>query len=215
MDRRIALKNMGLALGYTVAIPSLISIVQSCKNETVLEWTPAFFTQEEGAVLTHLVDIIIPKTDTPSASEVKADIFIDRFANEVMEKQQQDFFKMSMRNFIKKALADSGEENAANLTPEDLEPILAASLKNSKEDQIKMFETINEYQQAVAEGKAETLDENIARFAFANNLRGMTIWAYKTSEYVGEEVLVYLPVPGEYIPCGDLNELTQGKAWSI
>ena len=45
MDRRKALKNMGLALGYTVATPTLISIVQSCKNEKVLEWKPDFFTK--------------------------------------------------------------------------------------------------------------------------------------------------------------------------
>ena len=49
----------------------------------------------------------------------------------------------------------------------------------------------------------------------AYNLRGLTIWGYKTSEYVGEEVLAYLPVPGEYIACADTQELTKGKAWSL
>ncbi|MEJ2163444.1 MAG: gluconate 2-dehydrogenase subunit 3 family protein, partial [Robiginitalea sp.] len=39
--------------------------------------------------------------------------------------------------------------------------------------------------------------------------------AYKTTEYIGEEILAYLPVPGEYIGCGDLDELTGGKAWSL
>ena len=57
--------------------------------------------------------------------------------------------------------------------------------------------------------------EEIARYAFANQIRDAAIWAYKSSEYVGEEVLAYLPVPGEYIGCGDLNELTGGKDWSI
>ncbi len=215
MDRRVALKNMGLALGYTVAAPTLISIMQSCKNETVLEWTPDFFTKEQGAVLTHLVDIILPKTDTPSASEVQVHLFIDKFANEVMEKQQQDFVKMSMDSFIKKALADSGNDNAADLTAEDLEPVLSGALKNTKEDEAKMFETISAYQDAIAKGQEEQLDETVSRFAFANNLRGMAIWGYKTSEYVGEKVLAYLPVPGEYVACGDLNELTGGKSWSL
>jgi hypothetical protein len=48
-----------------------------------------------------------------------------------------------------------------------------------------------------------------------SSLRGLTIWGFKTSEFIGEEVLAYLPVPGEYIGCGDLQELTGGKAWSI
>lgn len=215
MDRRKALRNMGLALGYTVATPTLISIVQSCKDETVLEWTPDFFTKDEGAALTKLVDIIIPKTDTPSASETQVHLFIDRFADQVMDPQEQDFLKMSIGRFMEKALKDSGKEKAGELTAEELEPVLADALKTTPEDQIKNFKTIEQYNQAVANGNEALLDENISRFAFANNLRGLTIMGYKASEFVGEEVLAYLPVPGEYIACGDLQELTGGKAWSI
>lgn len=215
MDRRKALRNMGLALGYTVATPTLISIVQSCKNETELEWTPDFFTQDEGAALTKLVDIIIPKTDTPSASETQVHLFIDRFADQVMDSQQQEFVKMSIGRFMEKALKDSGKKKAGDLTAEELEPVLAASLKTTPDDRVQNFKAIQQYHEAIADGKEALLDENITRFAFSNNLRGLTIMGYKTSEYVGEEVLEYLPVPGEYIACGDLQELTGGKAWSI
>ena len=79
MDRRKALKNMGLALGYSVATPTLIGMVQSCKNDRSLEWTPVFLTPDEGEALTKLVDIILPKTDSPSASEVQVHLFIDKF----------------------------------------------------------------------------------------------------------------------------------------
>lgn len=215
MDRRKALKNMGMALGYTVATPTLISLVQSCKTEPAITWAPEFFTMEQGSVLTKLVDIILPKTDTPSASEVQVDIFIDRFANEVMEKEQQDFFNMSMSKFMDKALADSGKEKIENLTSEDIEPVLAAALKVSNEDKVTYMDMVNTYNEAIAEGKPTSLDDEVSRFAFADNLRGLTILGYKTSEYVGEEVLAYLPVPGEYIGCGDVQELTGGKAWSL
>ncbi|MGB5819103.1 MAG: gluconate 2-dehydrogenase subunit 3 family protein [Saonia sp.] len=215
MDRRKALKNMGLTLGYAVATPTLISIMQSCKEQAVLEWTPDFFTKDEGSVLTQLVDIILPKTDTPSASEVQVHLFIDKFVNEVIEKEQQEFLKMSMGKFMDKALEDSGKEKAEELLPEDLEPVLANALKKTKEEEIKLLESITSYQEAIAEGKQSELDDSTSRFAFANNLRGITIWGYKTSEYVGEEVLAYLPVPGEYIGCEDVETLTSGKAWSL
>ncbi|WP_324024473.1 gluconate 2-dehydrogenase subunit 3 family protein [Maribacter sp. BPC-D8] len=215
MDRRRVLKNMGMSLGYMVATPTLLSIVQSCKSEPALTWTPEFLAQNEGSVLSKLVNLILPKTDTPSATEVQVDIFIDRFAKDVMEKEQQDFFKMSMNKFIDKALADSGKEKAEDLTAEDLEPVLASSLKYNKDQQTEMFESINNYTKAITDGGTAKLDDEVSRFAFANNLRGMTIWGYKASEYVGEEVLAYLPVPGEYVPCGDLQELTGGKAWSL
>jgi len=215
MDRRKALKNMGLSLGYAVTTPTLISIVQSCKTEKVLKWTPDFFTKQEGAVLTHLIDIILPKTDTPSASEVKVDLFIDRFADQVMRKEQQDFLKMSMGKFIEKVLADSGKENAADLIPEELEAVFSTALKISKEQQNANDKALENYMGALEEGTTVRLDDDVSVNAFAKNLRGMTIWGYKTSEYVGKEVLAYLPVPGEYVPCGNTEELTEGKAWSL
>jgi len=220
MNRRKALKNMGLAMGYTVAAPTLISIMQSCKQEAVMEWTPDFFTKDEGSVLTKLVDIILPKTDTPSASEVQVNIFIDRFINEVAEKQQQDFVKMSMGRFLEKASKDAGKEKAADLSTEELEKTLAAALKKaSDEDEKLSMEAIKTYNEAIAEGKEALLDDTIASNSFANQLRGMTIMGYKTSEYVGEKVLAYLPVPGAYIACDDVDTLTEatakGKAWSL
>lgn len=215
MDRRRVLKNMGLSLGYMVATPTLLSIVQSCKNEPAITWSPEFLSQEEGTIISKLADIILPKTDTPAASEVQVDMFIDKFANEVMKKQEQDFLKMSMGKFVDKALADSGKEKAEDLTAEDLESVLSSSLKYSKDDQTKMFEAITNYTEAIEKGETVSLDEETTRFAFANNLRGLVIWGYKASEYVGEEVLAYLPVPGEYIACNDVQELTGGKDWSL
>lgn len=215
MDRRKALKNMGMALGYTVATPTLISLMQSCQEEKDMSWTPDFLSKDQGKALTDLVDIILPKTDTPAASEVQVHLFIDKFANEVMTKEEQDFFRMTMEHFMERAIAHSDKETLGELEAADLENILAESLDYSKDEEVAMYETITSYQAATSEGKAVTMDDKIARFAFANNLRGLVIWAYKTSEYVGEKVLAYLPVPGEYVPCGDLTELTQGKAWSL
>jgi hypothetical protein len=132
-----------------------------------------------------------------------------------MDPAQRNFIKMSMGRFLEKALKDSEKDKAGELTAEELEPVLAAALKTTPEDKAKNFEAITQYHEAVADGKQALLDENISRFAFSNNLRGLTIMGYKTSEYVGEEVLQYLPVPGEFIACGDLQELTGGKAWAI
>jgi len=162
-----------------------------------------------------LVDIIIPKTDTPAASEVQVHIFIDRFVNQILKKEQKELFKMGMGKFTDKALKDSGNTNITDLKAENLEPILADALKTPKEDQAIYNRSIGDYTEAIRTGKPATLEDGISRFAFADNLRKLTIMSYKTSEYIAENVLAYLPVPGEYIACGNLQELTGGKAWSI
>jgi len=216
MDRRIALKNMGLALGYTVATPTIISLMQSCKQDTGPVWSPVFFSMEEGAVIRQLADLILPKTDTPSATEVGVHSFLDRYMMEVSEPEEQDIIKLGLSNFIEKAMADSGKQPGDSLTAEELEPVLAGALKKrEKEDEAAIYETLMTYNEAVAQGQPAELDGDVSRFVFANQFRDAVIWSYKTSEYVGEEVLAYLPVPGEYIGCADVDELTGGRAWSL
>ncbi len=215
MDRRKALKNMGLSLGYVVATPTLLSIVQSCKTEKVLEWTPDFFTKEQGEILISLVDIILPATDTPSASELQVHLFIDKFSKEVMPKEQQDVFKTTFNAFTKTALKDSGKESLGDINTANLEMSLSKALKISKGQQKVNDKAIAEYNRSIANNGSGTLSDDVACYAFASKLRGLTIWGYKTSEYVGEKVLAYLPIPGEYIACGNVEELTQNKAWSL
>lgn len=216
MDRRIALKNMGYAMGLTVATPTIISLLQSCRGETGPDWTPVFFSVDQGSVLVKLVDIILPKTDTPSASEVGVHRFLDGYMDAVPEQGEQDMLKMGLDAFIADALSESGKASAADLTATDLEPVLAARLaKQTEEEEAAMYEALGSYQEAMESGQEATLDSGIASRMFANTLRGTVIWSYKTSEQIGENVLAYLPVPGEYIPCGNVDELTGGKAWSI
>ncbi len=49
MDRRKALKKIGLSFGYVVATPTVISLLQSCKNDTknLTTWVPKFFSNDE------------------------------------------------------------------------------------------------------------------------------------------------------------------------
>jgi hypothetical protein len=215
MDRRIALKNMGLALGYTVATPTLLSLMQGCKEVETVNWTPDFYTKEEGMILMKLVDILLPKTDTPSASEVNVHVFIDRFTNEIMEEVQQDMIRISFDKFIKNVLKESGKEKVEDLTAEDLEPPFVKSLNLTEEEEIENMDLMIKNTSAASKGENDAVADEMMRFSFSKNLRDMTIWAYKTSEYVGENVLSYLPVPGEYIPCGDVQELTGGRDWSL
>lgn len=216
MKRRVALKNMGLAFGYTVAAPTLLGIVQSCNSKKVLDWTPEFFSKDEGTVLHTLLDILLPKTDTPSATEVNVHMFIDKFANEVLPKEHQDFLKMGMGKFTDKVLASAQKESLAELNEEDLEPVLATYLKKRTDEVEEAHGKVLEaYFEAVEENGSAQLDDEISCYSFANSFRDLSIWSYKTSEYVGEEVLAYLPVPGEYIGCEDEQTLTQGKAWSL
>ena len=216
MERRIALKNMGMAFGLTVATPTLISLLQSCQGESGPSWTPVFFSPEQGSVLTQLVDIIIPKTDTPSASELQVHVFLDRYVQEVSSKADQQLMISGLNALIAQALAASGKDDSSDLSAEDLEAVLASALApKSDEESTRLSEAITEFNLSIESNAEAVIADELASTWFAQNLRGSVIWAFKTTEYIGEEVLAYLPIPGGYVPCGDLNELTGGKAWSL
>lgn len=215
MKRRIALRDMALIMGYTITAPTLLALVQGCKTESNTGWKPNFFTDHQRRVLTKLVDIILPKTDTPSASEVKVDIFIDRFAFRVMDLQQQEFIKMSMDHFIELAYGKSQTSRDLELGSRDLKAVFAHVLNVSNTNKTLYKDRVNTHNEAIAQSKSSKLDREAAAYAFADSLRGLVIWGYKTSEFVGEQVLAYLPVPGSFIGCADLQALSKGKDWSL
>ncbi|CAZ96363.1 gluconate 2-dehydrogenase subunit 3 family protein [Zobellia galactanivorans] len=187
MDRRKALMQIGMSMGYVIAAPTFMSVLQSCNDKKETIWVPKFLSQDQGTVLIGLVDSILPKTDTLSASEVNVHVFLDHFAKEVMPPKQQDQFKTTLNQLAINALNSSKKEKISDLTAIDLAPVMKKALTDKK-----------------AKG-----------LPFAKKIRELTIWGYKCTEYVGEEVLAYDSIPGQYIACGDLEELTGGKAWSI
>lgn len=215
MDRRAAIKNMGMAFGYSVATPTLVSLIQGCQSAPENVWTPMFFSKDEGTALMHLVDIILPKTDTPSATEVQVHTFIDKFIAEILPDEQRELVRMNAGNFFATAVSNSGKETLADLEAEDLENSLAKVLDVTKEESEAFLEAMDEYIEGLSIGETPVLGDDVASFTFASQLRDMTIWSYKTSEHIGEKVLAYLPLPGTYVPCGDLNELSGGRDWSI
>jgi len=217
MERRSALKNMGMVFGYAVATPTLLGVLQSCKDKVpYAEWVPNYFEKDKGYALAQMVDVILPKSDTPSATEVNVHVFIDQFVKSVLPEEQQAFMQVLMDKFMNKVMTDAGKESLADIEGTDFEPALTKYLtKMSDSEEEAQGKAIGEYMEAMVTGESAELDEDVACYAFAGNVRSMATWAYKSSEYIGEEVLAYLPLPGEYIACGDVNELTGGKAWSL
>jgi len=217
MKRRSALKNMSMALGYAVATPTLLGVLQSCKDKPAYaEWMPTFLGKDEGYALAQTVDIILPKTETPSATELNVHVFIDTILNELLPDEDQQFFSFRMGKFFGKVMEGSGKEELSDLEAADIEPVLATYLKKRSDDVEKtQAKAIELYREALESGESADLDEETACYSFANELRGTATWAYKNTEFIGEQVLAYDPVPGAYIPCGDAKELTDGKAWSL
>lgn len=215
MDRRRALRNIGLTTGFVAASPALLSMLQSCTAEKA-SWVPQFFTPEEGIVLTNIVDVIIPKTDTPSASEVNVPQFIDQYVKEVEFEDGQKRYKKRMAGLVEQ-LKSKYNQDVADITAEQYEEIVAENLKVDAQKRKDLNKRISVEGNEIELEGAEKADQDNEALAFGmiNDLRWTTINAFKNSQKIGEEVLAYDPVPGVYNGCVSLEEVTQGKAWSL
>ena len=197
MDRRKALKGLGLSVGYIVATPTLVNMLQSCKTDAA-EWSPSFFTTNEGKIIKSLIDLMLPKTeDLPGALDVNVPEFLDHYVSKIYTEKRQKSFK----NDINAIMVELNVSNTSTieLKMEDYDLLLAKYLKAS-EPELEKFES----------NEAETQVLNSLR-----GLRSTAIWAYKTSEQIGETVLAYDPVPGKQLGCISLEEATGGKSWSL
>ena len=199
MKRRDALKNIGLAAGFAAITPSIFSMLQSCTSNTET-WVPNYLTSDEKTIVTKLADIMIPKTaTTPSASEVNVPQFIDNYILEVLETKDQEMTRAAFNKIITLLKRDT-ESNIGDVTLEQYKSLLDEHMFLSKE--------VDPEREANPEALSMTSSELL------NQLKWMTIYGYKNSEEVGENILAYDPVPAAYY-CGDLQELTGGKSYSL
>jgi hypothetical protein len=198
MKRRDALKNLGLAAGFAITAPSIFSLLQGCTSAPT--WMPAYFTKDEKEVVVNLVDIILPKTEgIPSATEVNVPQFIDKYITEVLNAEDQEAIRISFTEIIA-TLKPTTDTDIRDVTTEQYKALLDAHLLVKGD--------IDTDRLANPEALQPTKNE------FLNHLKYLTIMAFVSSEEIGENVLMYDPVPTAYY-CGDLQEISGGKSSSL
>lgn len=92
MNRREAIKKTGMMLGLATASPLLLHVLQGCTAEKTVNWKPILFNQDQAKLVADIVDQLLPKTDSPSATEVGVDVFIDKMVTEVFPRSAQQTF---------------------------------------------------------------------------------------------------------------------------
>ena len=209
MDRRSALKNLSLSIGYAVAAPTLINILSSCTAEANT-WMPVFLTEQEKKLVTHLVDIILPSSVIPGALDVNVPQFIDLMYKDIEKETNQKKFQNGARIFSKRFEKMFGKE-VMDGNKEEIQKLFATYFDLSEDNIIEVLKTQKLPKKEVACNKLDTY--LIYKFLFS--VRYYTLYGFYTSEHIGEKVLAYNPVPGTYKSCVSLEKTTGGKAWSL
>lgn len=197
MNRRNALKKTGLIAGGSLLVPSLLTLLQSCRSEPRIDWQPLFFKEEEAKFMSVFLDTILPRTTTPGALDVKADLFMDK----VFAKLYNDEGRAQVRADITKFNEDCKKEYGAIFA--DLSEGDRVKVLKEQEAKSPKFNS-GVWGKSVGEQKP---------VGFYRSMKSMALWAYLSSEEIGKNVLNYDPIPQEYLGCIPLADV--GNSWSL
>ncbi len=201
-------------MGYSLSAASLASLFHACQSEASTSTTAAsealpsaFFQPGEARAIRGLLDILLPATDTPSASELGVDRLCDLILAEVYSPENQAAFRRGMQHFFTDFADDRALGNATAAQLRTLVERHTTQLSSAERTRVESF-----WQGSEAPSDPALLPE-YERFRFWRSLRQLAIAGYFSSELIATEHLVYLPVPGPYQGCIPLEDV--GGTWAL
>lgn len=183
MNRREALSRAAILLGGAISAPTLAALMSGCKADPKAA-AASYLSSEQEKLLNELCDLILPKTTTPSATEVGVPSFIHAVMQDCTAQAERDAFAEGLKQL------DADAKGFAKLTDEEKQ----AFLKKLDND-------------ARAAGDKATPTQATWR-----KLKELTVVGYFTSEVGASEVLEYVPVPGKWEGCIPLTK--EQRAWA-
>jgi len=102
MDRREILKYTTYLTGAAIAAPLASSILSGCKTEPsdVVNKAVSFFSEDDMGLLQQIIDVIIPRTDSPSASDVGVHQTIEHMVSTVYPKEDKEAYRKAMSDLF-------------------------------------------------------------------------------------------------------------------
>ena len=168
MQRREILKALGAAAALVV-LPEHEALAAWSRLGARLGYARSL-TPDQLTFIGAIADTILPRTDTPSATDVKVPSFIDVIVSENYTENQRTAFIEAL-------------------------PQLETALRGADGSS---FVSMDAEHRAVALGAVERASRQPQPYATYWRLKGLVIHGYFTSEQVAKQVLHYNMMPGRY-----------------
>lgn len=230
MNRRQALKNLGLGGGALVATPAIISLLQSCGSGS--GYTPAFLSSAEAKALKEMVGLIIPSDlEVPGAVDLGVHQFIDLYWDQILPTDDQipaledEFTKYSASSrqseirkgfaALARVLERDHQTDFDSAGTETYDALLGHYLKADKAQADQWSKELWAYRDALETDPQASASDDVMAAALVREVRSMTTWTWTKTQEIGENFLWYDPVPGVYRGCLPTSEAGNGKVMSL
>ena len=186
IDRRKALKQASLLLGFAISGPALTGVLNGCTADTKPDWQPVFLSPEEVKLITAASDRIIP-----GAADVGVPQFIDIMLSEYYLPEDQEQFRSGL----------------TALEAQSQAILLKRFIDGSEIEQDQVLSD----QAALAKQQLQASPESPKHFFLM--IKELTLLGFFTSEIGATQTLQYDEIPGGYQGCVPL-ESVGGKTWA-
>ena len=215
MQRRTALKNIGLSLGALTLSSTVVGLFESCQTGTAA-WQPEFLSLEQADLVDKIMDVILPTTENiPGAKDLNLTQFLDGYMAKVSSPEDKEFTLLGLPLVSKLMLEASGKSQVSELTSQDIDDQLNLFLRADPATKESRQNDLNSWAEALENGEQISVPEEGVVQTMLNSIRDLSVFAFKNSELIGETVLAYRPVPGKQQGCVSVSDATGGRAWSL
>ena len=190
MNRREVLQQVAFLMGGAVSAYSILGIEKGyCASPSASART-SVFDASQAQLVTKVVDVIIPRTDTPGASDVGVPGFIDLMLGDVYTKKDLDRYLAGLAEFTAAARSEG-------------QPGLAALVKKYHDAAV------------VEERRQRRGADGHRQRPFILMTKELTLLGFFTSQVGATQVLQYAAVPGSFHACIPLTQAGNGKSWAV
>jgi gluconate 2-dehydrogenase gamma chain len=196
MNRRELLQQVAWMMGGAVSAPAILGVLSGCSAKQDPTWQPVFLSKEQGALVAEVVEIMIPRTDTPGAKDAGVPAFIDTMLKDVYTQADRDRYVSGLQAFDEAARSQHKKP----------------FVQLSKAQQTEMVQAFNDA--ATAEELSYDPPPRTLRRPFILMTKELALLGFFTSEPGATQVLQYVAVPGAYQACVPLAQAGNGKTWA-
>lgn len=197
MNRREVLRYTAWITGGALSTSLVSAILSGCSEQTPGKNAAAtpdvapttgilhFFTPAQFTLVTVLVDTLLPRTDSPAATDVNVHFTVDSMLGQVFDSNYQTAFKtqwLALESYLQ-------QQNFLSL------PNLA---------QVEVLQAL----ELAQSDETETAKKALREF------KQHVIAYYLSKEEIAKNFLNYLPIPVTYKPCISLDDVNH-KAWAL
>lgn len=209
MNRREALIRVAELMGGTLSAAALVAIRKGLAAGTGLApgtgysattsalTEPSILSASQRDIVSDVVDIMIPRTDTPGAVDVGVPGFIDLMLRDVYTQADRDRYIAGLTDFDASASAENGTK------------FVALELQQ----QVALVRKFHDA--AVGEERRLRGAHAHLQRPFILMTKELTLLGFFTSQVGATQVLQYVAVPGSYHSCIPVDQAGNGKTWAV